>query len=141
MRLKTSVIVALLMGLTASCSNQTTTSPTTSLTTAAATSPTAESFSSVLGIRGATSHAFNVTTAGTITATLTSVGPPALTVGLGLGITGAGPPCSLATSINASLGSSTQVVGSVDPGRYCVQVFDLGTVTDPLAFVVTIQHP
>ena len=81
------------------------------------------------------------TDAGTITATLTSVGPPALTVGLGLGITGAGPPCSLATTINASLGSSTQVVGSVDPGRYCVQVFDLGTVTDPLAFVVTIQHP
>jgi hypothetical protein len=141
MRLKTSLIVALLVALTVSCSNQTTTSPTTSATTAAATGPATENFSSALGIRGATSHAFNVTTAGTITAMLTSVGPPALTVGLGLGIPGAGPPCTLSTSINASLGSSTQLVGPVDPGRYCVQVFDLGTVTNPLAFVVTIEHP
>ena len=101
--------------------------------------PTTETFSSVLGIHGASSHAFTVTGPGPITAALTSVGPPALTVGLALGVPGAGPPCSLSTSTNGSVGA--QIGGTADVGRYCVQVYDLGTVTNPLAFVVTITHP
>jgi hypothetical protein len=141
--MKAPLIGALLAGLmTSSCGNnsQSTAAPSTTTTTTT-TSPTTETFSSVLGIHGTTSHAFTISKAGTITATLTSVGPPAVAVGLGIGIPIPGVPCSLAVSVNAIAGSSAQVSSLADQGRYCVQIYDLGNVSDPVAFSMTIEHP
>jgi hypothetical protein len=102
---------------------------------------TTEIFSSVLSDRGFTSHAFASPEGGTIRVTLTSVGPPAVPIGLGIGIFGGPVPCALSTSVTTGPGSQPQVSANVDRGVYCVQVFDTGTLTGPVPFSLTITRP
>ena len=107
--------------------------------TSPSTTPSGETWSSVLAPGGTSSRSFTVTAAGTITVTMTGAGA---TVGLGVGLprtTGGG--CRLGVSVNASAGSSPQITTQADAGQYCVQVFDLGTLTDPVPFALTINHP
>jgi hypothetical protein len=71
--------------------------------------------------------------------TLTGAGA---TLGLGVGlprVTGGG--CRLGVTVNASAGSSPQISTAADAGQYCVQVYDLGTLTDPVSFALKIDHP
>jgi len=110
-------------------------------TTAPSTTPTTETFASVLGYRGSTAHGFTITNAGTISVTLTSVGPPSVPVGLGVGVAGSGISCTLHTSLTTEAGPGPQIVVNVDPGTYCVQVYDVGTLTDPTSFSLTITRP
>jgi hypothetical protein len=102
---------------------------------------TTEIVSSVLSDRGFTSHAFASPEGGTIRVTLTSVGPPAVPIGLGIGIFGGPVPCALSTSVTTGPGSQPQVSANVDRGGYCVQVFDTGTLTGPVPFSLTITRP
>ena len=121
--------------LATACSGKST--PTTPSTTSKATS---ESWSSVVAPGGTSSRSFTVNASGTITVTLTSAG--ADTLGLGVGVprlTGGG--CRLGVAINASPGSSPQINAAADAGQYCVQVYDLGTLKDPAAFALKIDHP
>ena len=97
-----------------------------------------ENWSSVLAPGGASTRTFILNSAGTIVVTLTA-GP---TAGLGVGLprtTGGG--CRLGVSVNASPGTTPQVSAQADAGQYCVQVYDLGTLTDPIGFAVKIEHP
>lgn len=115
---------------------QSTTSPST------ITSPTTETFSSALAIRGASSRSFIVSNAGTVKVTLTSVGPPSLPIGLGLGIRGGTVPCTLSISLTTEAGDSPQISQPVDPGSYCVAVYDVGNLTiAELPFSLTIEYP
>jgi len=103
------------------------------------TKPSAENWSSVLAPGGASSRSFTVTTAGTIGVTLVSAGA---TVGLGVGlprVTGGG--CRLGVAVSTGGGSAPQISEPADAGQYCVQVFDLGTLTDPIPFTLKIDHP
>jgi hypothetical protein len=112
--------------------NTTPTSPTT-------TNPMNETWSSVLAPGGTSSRSFTVNAAGTITVTMTSAGA---TVGLGVGLprtTGGG--CRLGISVNAAGSTSPQITTQADAGQYCVQVFDLGTLTDQIPFALKIDHP
>ena len=96
-----------------------------------------ENWSSVVAPSGASTRSFTVTSAGTIVVTLTA-GP---TVGLGVGLprtTGGG--CRLGVTVNASPGTTPQISTQADPGQYCVQVYDLGTLTDPVGFALKIEH-
>jgi hypothetical protein len=102
-------------------------------------SPTTEVFESVLADRGFTAHSFVAAGAGTITATLTSVGPPSTSIGLGIGVRGA--TCVLNRAVTTGPGSAPQLSASVDRGVYCVQVYDVGTLTAPTRFSVTITRP
>jgi hypothetical protein len=129
-------IVAL--AIVAGCGGDTTSTTAPSTTT----SPTTETFSSTLAIRGASSRSFVVSTAGTVKVTLTSVGPPSLPIGLGLGIPGGGVPCTLSTALTTQAGGSPQISQPVDPGTYCVTVYDVGNLTTAdLLFSLTIEHP
>src|SRR5262245_34057092 len=105
----------------------------------APTNPGTESWSGVLSPGGATSRSFNLSAAGTITVTLTDVGTA---VGLGVGlprVTGGG--CRLGVTVTATAGTTPQISTPADAGLYCVQVFDLGTLRDPVGFAVKIGHP
>jgi len=96
-----------------------------------------ENWSSVVAPGGASTRSFTATTAGTIVVTLTA-GP---TVGLGVGLprtTGGG--CRLSVAVNASPGTTPQISTQADAGQYCVQVYDLGTFTDPVGFALKIEH-
>ena len=124
-----------LAALTAACGGNSSTPASPTPTTGAM----SENWSSVLAPGGASSRSFTVNAAGTITVTMTSAGA---TVGLGVGlprVTGGG--CRLGVAVNASGSTSPQITTQADAGQYCVQVFDLGTLTDPIPFAMKIDHP
>ena len=128
-------VLGFIVTMVAACGNgtDTPTSPTTP------TKPAAENWSSTLSPGGTSSRSFTVNTAGTITVTMTSAGS---TVGLGVGLPRtSGGGCRLGVSVNTGGGSTPQISTPADAGQYCVQVFDLGTLTDPISFTMTIDHP
>jgi len=114
----------------------TTTSPT-------ATSPVTETFSGQFIPGGNASRAFTAASAGTASVTLTSVGPPAdAIVGLGVGIPqSSGSGCYLTQTVKTGASSTPQFTVAVDAGAYCVRVYDLGTLTAPVSFTITIVRP
>jgi hypothetical protein len=133
-RAASAVLVITACLLLANCGSNST--PTTPSTTATSTS---ETWSSTVAPGGQSSRSFTVNAAGTISVTLTAAGD---TLGLGVGlprVTGGG--CRLGVTVNASAGSTPQISTSADAGQYCVQVYDLGTLTDPVGFAVKIDHP
>jgi hypothetical protein len=96
-----------------------------------------ENWSSVVAPGGASTRSFTVNSGGNIVVTLTA-GP---TVGLGIGLPRtSGGGCRLGVSVNASPANTPQINTQADAGQYCVQVFDLGTLTDPVGFALTIEH-
>lgn len=99
-----------------------------------------ETWSGVVAPGGQTSRSFTVNNSGTITVTLTSAGA---TFGLGVGlprVTGGG--CRLGVAVNASSSTTPQISTQAEAGQYCVEVYDLGTVTgDPVGFALKIDHP
>lgn len=119
--------------LVAGCGDDTTTAPSNTSTTMS------ETWSSAVAPGGQSSRSFTVNSSGTINVTLTAAGA---TLGLGIGlprVTGGG--CRLSVSVNTPPGSTPQISTSVDAGQYCVQVYDLGTLTDPVGFALKIDHP
>jgi hypothetical protein len=111
-------------------------------TTSSSTSRTTDAFSSTVAVRGASSHVFTVASPGTVNVTLTTVGPPAVPVGVGLGITGGTNACTLTTTQVSAGSSAPQISQPVDPGTYCVQVYDVGNLVTPsVGFSVTIEYP
>jgi hypothetical protein len=98
-----------------------------------------ETWSSVVAPGGQSSRSFIVNTSGTINVTMTAAGA---TLGLGIGlprVTGGG--CRLGASVNTAGSSTPQLSTAADAGQYCVQVYDLGTLTDPVGFALKIDHP
>jgi hypothetical protein len=131
------VLVAVLTAtaIVAGCGDNTTTD----------TSPTPtpkgpESWSSVLAPGGSSSRSFTVTAAGTIAVTLSDAGGRVIGLGVGLPRT-TGGGCRLGMAVNTGAGSSPQLTTQAEAGQYCVQVFDLGTLTDPIPFAMMIEHP
>ena len=128
------IVLSAAIAVTACSSNST---PTTPSTTPKAAS---ENWSSVVAPGGASSRSFTVNASGTIAVTLTSAGTSTLGLGVGLPrLEGGG--CRLGVTVNASPGSSPQINAPADAGQYCVQVYDLGTLKDPVPFVLKIDHP
>lgn len=114
----------------------TTTSP-----SATVTSPTTSTFASYLAKGGSTSRAFSTTAAGVVQLTLTAFGSDGAAVGLGIGVPATAAPCSLSRSVVAVAGTTAQMAVSTDAGSYCVQLFDIGSITGDTPFSVTIEHP
>lgn len=64
---------------------------------------------------------------------------PAVQVGMSIG-TWSGSECSLiAQRTDASV--STVMSGTALAGEFCVSIFDSGSVTDPVDYVVQVDHP
>ena len=121
--------------LVAACSNDKT--PTTPTNTSGTRS---ETWSSTVAPGGQSSRSFAVDASGTINVTLTAAGAAALGLGVGLPRT-TGGGCRLGVSVNTSAGTTPQISTAADAGQYCVEVYDLGTITDPVGFAVKIDHP
>ena len=111
--------------------------------TAPDTGPFTETFESRLGIQGAATRSFTVQDAGTISVTLTSIGPPAtVEVGVGVGIpNGSGAGCNMARSVVTGASGSPQLSVAADGGAYCVRIFDVGNLTGDVSFSLTVLHP
>jgi hypothetical protein len=139
-------LLAVLMACGAACSHSSTTSPSTTTATTTATTPTmSESFTGTLMVGQFMFYTFNIGTSGTVNVTLNSVsgtGVPS-TVHLGLGIgTPTAYDCTYTSSVTASSTDPAppQLTGTFGPGPFCVRVWDVGNLSAPASFNITIAH-
>ena len=121
----------------AGCDDDPPTTPTPDPTT------TTVTFSSNLAMGGSSSRSFDVTRAGTVSATLVAVGSSTtLKVGLGVGIPLAdGSGCVLSRSVETVPGTTAQLELNVDIGKYCLQIYDPGTLTAVVPFAINLIYP
>ena len=102
-----------------------------------------ETFSGSVNQNGAITHTFSTTTSGTISATLTALGPDSTQVlGMSLG-TLAGTQCQTVLSNDRST-QGTVITGGVSAlGSLCVRAYDVGTITAaaPFTYEITVVHP
>lgn len=105
---------------------------------------TTETFAGTLTVNGATTYPFTVGFAGTITATLTTVGPDA-TVPIGMSIgTWSGTTCSVGVSLAQDQATQGAVlVAAVSAaGQLCLRIYDAkGTLPGPVTYSVDVVHP
>ncbi len=110
--------------------------------TPTATSPVTITWTTLIGPQGTVSRSLALPSAGTIKLTLTSTSPSDVVLGLSVGIpraTAAG--CYPARTVQTTAGNTPQIEIGAGSGAYCVQVHDLGTLTNPISFSITIEHP
>lgn len=123
--------------LVASCNDASTaTSPTS-------TSPVTETFVGQLIPGGSAARSITSASSGTLSLTLTQIGPPAdIAVGLGVGIPQSnGTGCYLTQWTATGAASTPQISAAVEAGVYCLRLFDTGALTSPVAFSITIVRP
>ena len=143
-------LIALTLALTAAaCGGNSTTSPSSPSSTSSTSQPvasptTTETFSGTLLVGGYSFDSFVVSLNGTVNVTLGSVSgtdvPSTVTLGVAIG-TPSGTGCTGGTVTSTAAGADPQVTGTYSPGRYCVNVSDVGNLAAPAAFIVTIAHP
>ncbi len=133
--------VALLTLVAAGCSNNDTTTTPTGPTVAEITEP---DFTGTLTINGGVTTNFNVTSTGTVTAIIGVLEPnknATLSVGLALGQWN-GTSCQIVPGlVNDNTGIGSGVAGFANAaGSLCARIYDVGQLTEPVAFVVQIKH-
>jgi hypothetical protein len=130
----------ILAGALAAAACQSTTDTPTLPTTP--TPATTENFSGTVNVGGQAVNPFTIAlSGGLLTVTLTGVGPTSVPVGLGVG-SWDGSTCTLLSngSVTATAGSTPQLSGNVNGGQYCVTIFDVGNLTAPATYAVTVTH-
>ena len=136
-RLKLAVLLAAALSAAACGDDSTPTSPTTPEPTAVT-----DTFNGTLSRNGASSFPFNVSAAGFVYATLTSVTDASTAVGLSLGTWNTSTSACTVVLANDAAVQGTTVTGSVTGiGQLCVRVYDVGRVVDPLDYQLTVVHP
>jgi len=114
-----------------------------------ATSPTAvatvtETFSGTLAAQVSSVFVFSVTQSGTIAVTLTSLSPTTtVPVALGIGTSTVGATTCTTTSSTptATASSSPQITIDGQPGTYCIDIHNVGSVATASTFTITVVHP
>ena len=104
---------------------------------------TTETFNGTVTVNGAQTHSFTTQAAGSLTATLTTIGPASsVTIGLSLGIfTPSLNSCQIVVA-NDAAAQGTRVTGSVSSaGNYCVRIYDVGRLTEASTYTITLEHP
>jgi hypothetical protein len=96
-------------------------------------------FTGTLQLMGTNFYPITVTSPGYVEATLAGLeGPPATTVGLGIGNLTASGTCSLIYSVTTAAGTAAQVVGTGLSGTLCVTIYDVGHITAPTLYTITV---
>lgn len=101
-----------------------------------------ETFTGTLTINGAQTHNVFTAATGTVTATLTSLGDtPPDKVGISMG-TLAGATCSVVLHNDGAVVTS-YLTGTVSTlaGSLCVRIYDVGALTRPVDYTITVSHP
>jgi hypothetical protein len=101
--------------------------------------PTTETFSGVLTVNGAQTFPF-ASNPGSVTAIMAALEPDALAViGMAIG-TWSGTTCQIILA-NDAASANAVVTGAVNAqGTLCARVYDVGRITEPVTFSVTVQH-
>jgi hypothetical protein len=96
-------------------------------------------FSSTVGPRGSATHQLAIFYNGATTLTLVSAGA-SVTVGVSYGAWD-GQACRLFATLTATASQNPLIATVVDPGSYCIRVYDVGQLTAPILFTLDTLHP
>ena len=131
-----SVPLVVALAVMPACGDDTPTTPTTP------TAPTVtESFSGSINPNGAATHTFTGSTAGSITATLTAVGPDsAAVIGFMLGVWN-GSSCTRVTANDTASRNSVLYGNLSAASQLCVSVYDVGRLTENATYEIIVVHP
>ncbi len=98
-----------------------------------------DTFADTLLVLGANTHSFTVTAVSGLKVNLNSLQPGAA-VGLGVGTFGS-TGCLIMDRITTVAGQTAQLSGTATvPGLYCVEVFDLGNLVEPVSYNINVLH-
>jgi len=128
------VAVALSLALTSGCADPVAPTP-----PVPAVPTILETFTATLNPTGLNQHRFTINQVGGLQVTLTDVQPgAALGIGIGLSVS---VSCSVISSATTVPGSVAQVAGTATlTGTYCVSVFDVGNLVEPVTYTITVLH-
>ncbi len=129
------------------CDDNTTTTTPTSPDTTAAIPAGFQTFGGTLAVQGSSLFTFDITTAGTVNVTLTSVSTsnttplPQTVLGIAYGTPSTDlTTCNVTISKSTAPGLATQMTTQGAKGAACVVVSDVGQLTGPVTFVVRVAH-
>ena len=129
--------LAALLALATACGSTTTIVAPTPITVS-------ETFSGTLIPASAGVFTFNTLTGGSVTSTLTALGPDSTkTVGFSLG-TYNGAVCTVILDNSAATQAFSFTATTSSIGTYCVRIYDNGSTTAdnlPYTFTITVAHP
>ena len=131
------IAIVLLAFVAAACDDDVITTPITP------TVPKTESFSGVVTQSGAATHNFDVGAAGSVVATLKSIGADnTLVVSFSLG-TWTGTACSIVLANDAATGGAILTGTMTGIGTLCARVGDVGNVPSGpgVAYTIEVVHP
>src|SRR3984893_5024826 len=130
------VVVSLLVLLTIGCDQSGSSTPTPRPTTPPSKLLT---YTGTLQPMSDNFYTISITNPGYVEATLAGLGgPPATTVGLGIGNLTASGTCALIYSVTTAAGTAAQVVGTGLSGTLCVTIYDVGNLTAPTLYTITV---
>lgn len=109
--------------------------------TAPAVPPTSitETFTGTLTVNGAATYPFVVGQAGNATAVLTALVPDDARVGMSLG-TWNGVTCQIILANDNATQNSLVVGEARSAGNFCVRIHDVGKLTAPADYLLTVTH-
>lgn len=102
-----------------------------------------ETYTGTLTVNGAQTHNVFTNATGAVVATITSLGEtPPSKVGFSLGTLGTSGTCSVVFHNDAAI-VSTAFAGTVSTlgGSLCARIYDVGALTGPVAYTITVSHP
>jgi len=105
--------------------------------------PVTDTFTGTLTKNGAVTHNVFTGATGTVTATITSLGDSAPDkVGFSLGTLGSLGACTVVLH-NDNAVVSTVLTGTVSSlaGTLCARVYDVGALSGPVDYTITVTHP
>lgn len=102
-----------------------------------------ETFTGTLTVNGGATHNVFTGATGTVNATITSLGDAAPSkVGFSLGTLGSTGVCSVVLHNDSAIVSSA-LTGTVSTlqGSLCLRIYDVGALTAPVDYTLTVSHP
>ena len=103
--------------------------------------PSTDSFSGTLSKNGAFTHAFSISTLGSITAAIVALAPnSAQIVGFQLGVWN-GTSCTASSSTDVATTGSSITLTASSAGIVCVRLYDVGFVDDPVLYQLQVVYP
>jgi len=139
----TLAIVGVSLLAAGACSSGDSSSSGVPVVTAPALPAVTENFSGTVQVGGFDAKPFTVITSGlSIQLTLTAAGPPA-TIFMGFGVgSWDGTQCTLLNGGYGTYqaGTTPQLSGTINAGQYCMMVYDVGNLSAPVSYAVTMTH-
>lgn len=130
-------VVALTAAGTACSTNPLTTAPTETTVAPSVT----ETLEGRLDVQGAAVHPFVVAEAGVVTAFVSTLDPSDAVIGISLGTWNAATSVCQAVLANDAAAVGSSFVGSATvAGTFCIRIIDVGRLTGPVAYSVSVTH-